>query len=90
MAKTENTKMTVGLDNDSKRILRNLTKAVDRLARSRWDETEGRSGVKRLEEPAEGGYVAGEISEEELAEIKRKRPEMYHRGEIDWVRPVVY
>lgn len=53
MAKIENSKIRVSLDNDSKRILRNLTRAIDRLSRSRWDETNGRAGVKRLEEPAE-------------------------------------
>lgn len=53
MAKTENTKMTVSLDNDSKRILRNLTRAIDRLASRKWDETGGASGVKRLSEPAD-------------------------------------
>lgn len=52
MARIENSKIQVSLDNDSKRLLRNLTKAVDRLARSRWDESGGRSGVKRLVEPA--------------------------------------
>lgn len=64
MAKVENTKMLVSLDNDSKRLLRNLTRAIDRLARSKWDETDGASGVKRLSEPAEepptyatGGYT---------------------------------
>ena len=52
MAKIENTKMTVSLDNDSKRLIRNLAKAIDRLASRKWDETDGSSGVKRLTEPA--------------------------------------
>lgn len=53
MAKTGNTKMTLSLDPETKRLLRNLTKAVDRLARSKWEETKGASGVKRLSEPGE-------------------------------------
>lgn len=55
MAKTENTKMTVTLDADSKRVLRNLTKAVNKLASRKWDETNGGSGVRRLAEDLEPG-----------------------------------
>lgn len=54
MAKMSDTKMTVSLDNDSKRILRNLTKAVDRLTRNlRPFKVE--DGVTRLKEPAREG-----------------------------------
>lgn len=52
MAKMENTKMTVSLDNDSKRIIRNLTKAIDRLSRSQRPY-EVEDTTKRLAEPAE-------------------------------------
>lgn len=52
MAKIESTKMTVSLDNDSKRILRNLTKAVDRLARNMMP-FKVKDGVTRLMEPAD-------------------------------------
>lgn len=53
MAKTENTKMTVTLDADSKRVLRNLTKAVNKLASRKWGETNGEPGVRRLAEDDE-------------------------------------
>lgn len=53
MAKTENTKMTISMDADSKRILRNLTRAVNKLASRKWDETNGESGVRRLAEDDE-------------------------------------
>lgn len=64
MAKMENTKMEVSLNQQDRRLLRNLTKAIDRLARTKWDETDGASGVKRLTEPAhteefECGYQEG-------------------------------
>lgn len=52
MAKIESTKMTVSLDSDSKRLLRNLTKAIDRLSRKQ-DSGVGYEGIKRLTEPAE-------------------------------------
>lgn len=84
MVKVEQTKMMVSLDNDSKRILRNLTKAVDRLARN-VVLSEVEDGVTRLVEPAdftEGGYVAGVIGEEEMERIKARRPEMFEDHEM--------
>lgn len=52
MAKSENTKMTVSLDVESKRIIRNLTKAIDRLSRN-MTPFKVEDGVTRLMEPAE-------------------------------------
>lgn len=52
MAKGEISKMTVSLDNDSKRIIRNLTKAIDRLTRN-VIPFKVEDGVTRLMEPAE-------------------------------------
>lgn len=79
MARIENTKMTVSLDNDSKRLIRTLTKAIDRLAKTQ-EPTRGYERIKRLSEPvmdvAEGGYDRGEeVSDED--ESRRKRPEMF-------------
>ena len=59
MARIENTRMTVSLDAESKRIIKNLTKAIDNL--SRVQRHVGRvepgspedSRTKRLVEPAE-------------------------------------
>lgn len=81
MARIENTKMTVSLDNDSKRLIRTLTKAIDRLAKTQ-EPSRGYEGVRRLSEPvmdvAEGGYDRGEeVSDED--ELRHKRPEMFSR-----------
>ena len=81
MARIENTKMTVSLDNDSKRLIRTLTKAIDRLAKTQ-EPSRDYGGVRRLSEPvmdvAEGGYDRGEeISDED--ELRHKRPEMFSR-----------
>lgn len=58
MAKFEQSKMTVSLDSESKRVLRNLTRAIDRLARGNRSEISTGS-VKRLSEPADD-LVSGE------------------------------
>lgn len=63
--------MTISLDNDSKRILRSLTKAIDRLAHSKWDESDGRTGVKRLVEPSLTEDLQG-IGEAQLRESRDK------------------
>lgn len=60
MAKIEQTKMTVSLDNDSKRVFRDLTKAINKLVRSRGpltraDSDDGEHGVRRLSEDLEPG-----------------------------------
>ena len=52
MANTD-TKMIITLDRDAKRAMKDLTRAINRLANLKWDETNGASGVKRLTEPAE-------------------------------------
>lgn len=54
MAKLESAKMAVSLDNDSKRIIRNLTKAIDRLSRN-MRPYEVKDGARRLSEPHEPG-----------------------------------
>lgn len=59
MAKIENTKMTVSLDNDSKRIIRNLTKAIDRLSRNMRPFEVKPGDTRRLTEPA-GDLEPGE------------------------------
>lgn len=70
MAKTETTKTILSLDSETKRLLRNLTRAVDRLAATKWTETEGASGVKRLSEPAEDPKTHGiEMSAETIRKI---------------------
>lgn len=77
MAKVE--KVALSLDNDSKRILRNLTRAVDRLSRNMVLFKVG-DGVKRLVEPAEDpaedpaldlAYKGGFLSDEEYETIKK-------------------
>lgn len=55
MAKNEITKMTVSLDPEAKRLLRNLTKSLDRLARAKSQSLENPPGAKRLKEPVEDG-----------------------------------
>lgn len=59
MARIENTRMTVSLDADAKRVLKNLTKAIDNLARIQRHAGRVEPGspedsrTKRLVEPAD-------------------------------------
>lgn len=71
MAKMENMKMEVTLNPQDRRLLRNLTKAIDRLARTKWEETDGASGVKRLSEPADPEPYAERLESEEILTVKR-------------------
>lgn len=63
MAKMENTKMTVSLDNDSKRVIRSLIKSIDRLSRNLVPhQVVDPENVKRLTEPAEDGNTTQEFA----------------------------
>lgn len=73
--------MTVSLDPESKRIIKALTKAIERLSRN-VQPFELKPGTTRLSEsePDHNGYVTGEMTEEEVEEAMRKRPEMFASG----------
>lgn len=69
MAKIEKTQMTVSLDNDSKRIIRDLTKAIDRLTRN-MTSFEVKDATRRLREEEETPPVrAGAVPPEEVRDI---------------------
>lgn len=75
MAKMENMKVEVTLNPQDRRLLRNLTKAIDRLARTKWEETGGASGVKRLSEhapiPLSEGLKGFTLSPETIQRIEK-------------------
>lgn len=73
MAKTENTKIQVELNPQDRRIIRDLTKAIDRLTRN-IRPYEVRSILKRLAEPAKD--PAEEIEEDlEPGEAQLRSPQ---------------
>lgn len=52
MAKMQDTKMTVSLDSEAKRLLRNLTKSLDKLATAQGRVNWTNNNPTRLTEPA--------------------------------------
>lgn len=89
MAKMETVKMDLKLGPEEKRILKNLTRSLDSLARAmqvnnpqkpKNDTIRIDGQTIRFTEPAnldEGMYVAGKITPEQVDELKSRYPEMY-------------
>lgn len=77
MAKMETVKMDLKLGSEEKRILKNLTRSLDTLARAMQvnNPQKPKNDTIRLTEPVhldEGGYTVGEMTSDEVAEALRK------------------
>lgn len=92
MAKFEKTQTVVTLDSETKRILKNLTKAVDRLARVKNYTLDATSSVKRLSEPVEAvseereGAHTAELGGETVELLREVSGKSVHLGKYNALR----
>ena len=92
MAKIENTKMTVSLDTESKRIIRNLTRAIDQHntiyrddVRLKYrDHESGLDGQPvRLAEPAEDPALSDDNEDHSLSPVELSQESMRAIHEVN-------